>query len=52
MDIYWLWLTALKGVGPVTQRNLVKEFGSPQAVYLILSMHKMENIIYETVRKR
>ncbi|MFZ3132396.1 MAG: DNA-processing protein DprA [Desulfosporosinus sp.] len=33
MDIYWLWLTALKGVGPVTQRNLVREFGSPQAVY-------------------
>ncbi|MDP4160764.1 MAG: DNA-processing protein DprA [Bacillota bacterium] len=33
MDIYWLWLTALKGVGPVTLRNLVKEFGSPQAVY-------------------
>lgn len=33
MDIYWLWLTALNGVGPVTQRNLVKEFGSPQAVY-------------------
>lgn len=34
MDIYWLWLTSLKGVGPVTQRNLVKEFGSPLAVYL------------------
>ena len=33
MDVYWLWLTALKGVGPVTQRNLVMEFGSPQAVY-------------------
>lgn len=33
MDIYWLWLTALKGVGPVTLRNLVTEFGSPQAVY-------------------
>jgi len=33
VDVYWLWLTALKGVGPVTQRNLVMEFGSPQAVY-------------------
>ena len=33
MDIYWLWLTALKGVGPVTLRNLIMEFGSPQAVY-------------------
>lgn len=33
MDVYWLWLTALKGVGPVAQRNLVKQFGTPQAVY-------------------
>jgi len=33
VDLYWLWLSALKGVGPVTQRNLVKEFGSPQTVY-------------------
>ena len=33
MEVYWLWLTALKGVGSVTQRKLVKEFGSPQAVY-------------------
>jgi len=33
VDIYWLWLVALKGVGPVTLRNLVREFGSPQAVY-------------------
>ena len=33
MDIYWLWLTALKGVGPVTLRSLVEAFGSPQAVY-------------------
>ena len=33
MDLYWLWLSALKGVGPVTLRYLVNEFGSPQAVY-------------------
>lgn len=33
MDIYWLWLTKLKGVGPVTQRILVNEFGSPRDVY-------------------
>lgn len=33
MDIFWLWLAALKGVGPVTLRNLIKEFGSPQGVY-------------------
>ena len=34
MDIYWLWLAALKGVGPVTLRYLVMRFGSPQAVYI------------------
>lgn len=33
MDIYWLWLAALKGVGPVTLRYLVMRLGSPQAVY-------------------
>lgn len=33
MDIYWLWLTSVKGVGPVTQRKLVRALGTPQAVY-------------------
>ncbi|HZK85445.1 MAG TPA: DNA-processing protein DprA [Desulfosporosinus sp.] len=33
MDIYWLWLAALKGVGPVTLRYMVMRLGSPQAVY-------------------
>jgi DNA processing protein len=33
VDIYWLWLAALKGVGPVTLRYLVMRLGSPQAVY-------------------
>lgn len=33
MEIYWLWLAALKGIGPVTIRKLVQRLGSPQAVY-------------------
>jgi len=33
VDIYWLWLATLKGVGPVTLRYLVMRLGSPQAVY-------------------
>jgi len=33
VDIYWLWLAALKGVGPVTLRYLVMRLGSPKAVY-------------------
>lgn len=31
---YYIWLTRLKGVGPVTQRLLVERFGSPYGVYL------------------
>lgn len=33
MEIYWIWLSHLKGIGPVTIRNLVDGFGSPKAVY-------------------
>lgn len=33
MDIYWLWLSQQKGVGPVTLRRLVEVYGSPQRVY-------------------
>lgn len=33
MDIYWLWLSNVKGVGPATVRKLVQAFGSPEEVY-------------------
>ena len=33
MEIYWLWLIHLKGVGPATLRKLVNGLGSPMAVY-------------------
>ena len=33
MEIYWLWLIHLKGIGPATLRKLVNGLGSPMAVY-------------------
>ncbi|KLU60289.1 hypothetical protein CEB3_c31400 [Peptococcaceae bacterium CEB3] len=33
MELYWLWLSEQKGIGPVTLRKLVRVFGSPQGVY-------------------
>ena len=31
--IYWVWLKLLKGIGPHTQRRLLKAFESPKDVY-------------------
>lgn len=31
---YYIWLTRLKGIGPVAQRLLIERFGSPYGVYL------------------
>ncbi|MHB1407253.1 MAG: DNA-processing protein DprA [Desulfitobacteriaceae bacterium] len=33
MDIYWLWLSHLPGIGPVTQRKLIQALISPENVY-------------------
>lgn len=33
MDLYWVWLSNLKGIGPVTQKRLLYKFGNPYAVY-------------------
>lgn len=33
MDIFWLWLSQIKGVGPITLRRLIQAFGTPRAVY-------------------
>lgn len=30
---YWLWLWAVKGIGPVTGKHLLTRFGQPQAIY-------------------
>ena len=30
MNIYWIWLSTIKYVGPVLQKRLLAEFGSPK----------------------
>lgn len=33
IDIYWIWLSRIKHIGPVWQKKLINEFQSPKAVY-------------------
>ncbi|WP_180968204.1 DNA-processing protein DprA [Cytobacillus massiliigabonensis] len=33
MEIYWIWLSRLKHVGPVWQKQLLAQFQTPKAVY-------------------
>lgn len=33
MDEYWIWLSTLKFVGPVSQKELLEKFSSPKEVY-------------------
>jgi DNA processing protein len=33
MELYWLWLSNLKYVGPVIQKELLKRFKNPKAIY-------------------
>ena len=30
---YWIWLTLLKGIGPITAKKLLDEFGTPENIY-------------------
>ena len=30
---YWIWLTLLKGIGPITAKRLIDEFGIPENIY-------------------
>ena len=43
MNIYWIWLSTIKYVGPVLQKRLLAEFGSPQEVYLA-PLDKLEKV--------
>ena len=43
MNVYWIWLTQLKFIGPVLQKGLILEFGSPQAIYFA-SQAELEKI--------
>lgn len=31
--VYWIWLTLLPSIGPVTARRLLDRFGNPKAIY-------------------
>ncbi|MFC7393567.1 hypothetical protein [Scopulibacillus cellulosilyticus] len=31
--IYWLWLSLLPNVGPILQKRLLNQFGSPEAAF-------------------
>lgn len=33
MDIYWLWLSSIKGSGPVTAKVLLSKFETPYGIY-------------------
>lgn len=33
MDIYWIWLSQIKYVGPIIQKALITYFGNPYAVF-------------------
>jgi len=33
MNTYWIWLSRVKYVGPVLQKELISHFQSPKAVY-------------------
>lgn len=32
-SLYWIWLTGIPSVGPVTQKKLLEHFGTPTAIY-------------------
>lgn len=33
MNIYWLWLAKLPGIGPVTANKLIEYFSAPKDIY-------------------
>lgn len=30
---YWIWLTLLKGIGPITAKKLLHQFETPENIY-------------------
>ena len=33
MDLYWIWLSTVKGVGPVAQKKLLSVYQTPEQIY-------------------
>lgn len=56
MERYWVWLSRVKYVGPVLQKNLIAQFVSPKAVYeadekVLAAVPKMTKIALESILK-
>jgi len=43
---YWIWLSSISGIGPVTALQLLKHFGTPEKVYQsdVREYRKIENV--------
>ncbi|MFO1444343.1 DNA-processing protein DprA [Bacillus sp. Bva_UNVM-123] len=58
MDTYWIWLSRVKYVGPVLQKELITHFQSPEAVYEakedeLLEVPKItKNAIHSLIKSR
>ena len=53
---YWIWLSQLKGIGPVTQRKLLQYFGTPRRIFEsseeeLRSIAGIGPIIAQTIQK-
>ncbi|PKM53325.1 MAG: DNA-protecting protein DprA [Firmicutes bacterium HGW-Firmicutes-5] len=53
---YWIWLSQLKGIGPVTQRKLLQYFGTPDRVFAsseeeLRSIGGIGPILAQTIQK-
>jgi DNA processing protein len=33
MDMYWVWLSSIKGIGPINAKLLLQRFSTPQRIY-------------------
>lgn len=47
MRLYWLWLVGIRGIGPINQRRLLKNIGSPERIYYA-SAPDLEGIVGPT----
>ena len=47
--IYWIWLTQIPFIGPVTTRYLIKELGDAEKIYQADGIVKMKNLYTLTI---
>lgn len=55
-SLYWIWLTGIPTVGPVTQKKLLEHFGTPEAIYRadkweLTKVKGMRPALVEQIRK-